>query len=156
MPLHHVAIAVKDIEKSLKFYRDALGLAVFHDAVISGPDAESAMMEKNAVVRMVLLSDEAGNMVELLDWRSPSVRDRTPEDRRFNSRGLVEVSFMVTDLKEAEQRLKENGFAFRTPVWRFGSDLPAYGGAEAWIRYVTDPDGVQVELMQVVIPGAPS
>ena len=37
-------------------------------------------------------------------------------------------------------------------TYLLGSGLAAYGGAEAWIRYVEDPDGVQVELMQVVAP----
>ena len=110
------------------------------------------MMEKGAKVRMVLLSDEVGNMIELLGWQSPSVRARPTEHQGFTSSGLVEVSLMVTDLGKAEENLKKHGFAFRTPVWRFGSDLPAYGGAEAWIRYVQDPDGVHVELMQVVAP----
>lgn len=155
MPLHHVAIAVTDMERSLAFYRDALGLAVFQDEVISGPDVDMGLMETGAKVRMVLLTDEAGNMIELLGWLSPPVRERPPEHRRFTSSGLVEVSFMVSDLQEAEEKLNKQGFSFRTPVWRFGSDLPAYGGAEAWIRYVEDPDGVQVELMQVVPPDNP-
>ena len=150
MRLHHVAIAVKDMDRSLAFYRDALGLAVFQDEVISGPDVDIALMEEDAIIRMVLLVDEAGNMIELLEWQFPSLMERPAEHRRFRSRGLVEVSLMVSDLQKAEDNLKKKGFAFRTPVWRFGSDLPAYGGAEAWIRYVEDPDGVQVELMQVV------
>ena len=44
MPLHHVAIAVTDMERSLAFYRDALGLAVFQDEVISGPDVDMGLM----------------------------------------------------------------------------------------------------------------
>ena len=152
MRLHHVAIAVKDVERSLSFYRDALGLALFQDEIISGPEVDAALMEKNARVRMVLLADEAGTMIELLDWLSPPARQRPSEHRRFTSVGLVEVSLMVNDLKITEDRLKKAGYHFRTPVWRFGRDLPAYGGAEAWIRYVEDPDGVQLELMQVVAP----
>ncbi len=152
MRLHHVAIAVKDMERSLSFYRDALGMALFQDELISGPDVDAGLMEENAKVRMVLLADEAGTMIELLGWHSPSPRQRPAEHRRFTSIGLVEVSLMVNDLKAVEDRLKKAGYSFRTPVWRFGSDLPAYGGAEAWIRYVEDPDGVQVEMMQVVVP----
>jgi catechol 2,3-dioxygenase-like lactoylglutathione lyase family enzyme len=152
MRLHHVAIAVKDMKRSLSFYRDALGLALFQDELISGPDVDAGLMEENAKVRMVLLADEAGTMIELLGWHFPSPRQRPAEHRRFTSIGLVEVSLMVSDLKVVEDRLKKAGYSFRTPVWRFGSDLPAYGGAEAWIRYVEDPDGVQVEMMQVVAP----
>ena len=146
MHLHHVAIAVGDMERSLAFYRDALGLAVFQDKVITGPDVDIALMETGARVRMVLVADEMGNMIELLGWLSPPVRERPPEHRRFTSRGLVEVSLMVSDLKKAEDRLRREGFSFRTPVWRFGGGLSAYGGAEACIRYVADPDGGGVSL----------
>jgi catechol 2,3-dioxygenase-like lactoylglutathione lyase family enzyme len=152
MRLHHVAISVENMDRSLAFYRDALGLSVFQDEVISGPDLDAGLMEKGARVRMILLADEAGSMIELLGWLSPPLQERLAEHRSFRSRGLVEVSLMVADLGKVEDDLKKNGFKFRTPVWKFGRDLAAYGGAEAWIRYAEDPDGVQVELMQVVAP----
>ena len=155
MHVHHAAITVKDIEKSIAFYRDGLGLNVFQDEVISGPEVDRSLMEQGAKVRMVLLMDETGNMIELLGWQSPLPRERPPEHMRFTSTGLVEVAFMVDDLEQVEESLKKAGYSFRTPVWRFGSDLEDYGGAEAKIRYVEDPDGVQVELMQVVMKGEP-
>ena len=152
MRLHHVGIAVKDMEQSVHFYRDVLGLAVFQDETISGPDVDAGLQAQDARVRMVLVMDEAGNMVELLGWQNPPATERPPEHMRFTSTGLVEVAFMVNDLEEVERRLKASGYSFRNPVWRFGSELESYGGAEAWIRYVEDPNGVQVELMQVVMP----
>lgn len=155
MRLHHVAISVKDMESSIAFYRDTLGLTIFQDEVISGPDVDMGLMETGARARMVLLADEAGNMIELLGWQSPPVRQRPPEHLRFTSTGLVEVCFMVSDLDKVEGNLARKGYSFRNPVWRFGSDLESYGGAEAKIRYVVDPDGVQVELMQVVMKGTP-
>lgn len=154
MHLHHVALAVKDMERSLSFYRDALGLALFEDAVISGPEVDAALMEANAEVRMVLLADQAGTMIELLGWHSPLPRPRPAEHRGFTSIGLVKVSLVVNDLETAGKKLKEAGFGFRTPLWRFGRNLPPYGGGEAWIRYVEDPDGVHVELMQIVEPAS--
>ena len=154
MHVHHVAITVKDMDKSIAFYRDGLGLSIFQDKVISGPEVDRSLMEPGAEVRMVLLMDETGNMIELLGWQSPPATERPPEHMRFNSTGLVEVAFMVNDMEQAEESLAKAGYSFRTPVWRFGSDLEDYGGAEAKIRYVEDPDGVQVELMQVVMKGA--
>jgi len=151
MPLHHVGIAVKDIDESLRFYCDGIGLQVFQDEVISGPDLDASLMIRNGRVRMVLLADPSGNMVELLGWINPVVRGRPKEFKDFTSVGLVEVAFMVPDLKQAEESLARIGYKFRSPVWSFGSDLPSYGGAHADMRYVLDPNGVQVELMQVVI-----
>ena len=151
MPLHHIAIAVKDMDESLKFYRDGIGLSVFQDEVISGPDLDASLMVRNGKVRMVLLSDPAGNMVELLGWINPVVRGRPKEFKNFTSVGLVEVAFMVSNLQQAEENLAKIGYKFRSPVWSFGSDLASYGGAHADMRYVLDPNGVQVELMQVVV-----
>ena len=153
MRLHHVAISVKDMERSLAFYRDALGLTLFQDEVISGTDVDIALMKTGARVRMVLLADEAGNMIELLAWQSSPVRERPPEHLEFTSTSLVEVCLMVSDLGKVEENLARKGFSFRTPVWRFGNGSDDYGGAYARIRYVEDPDGVQVELMQVVTQG---
>lgn len=152
MGLHHVGIAVRDMERSIQFYRDILGLQIFQDETVSGPDVDQGLNEQDARVRMVLLTDEAFNMVELLDWEHPPAVERPPQHLRFTSTGIVEVAFMVNDLEEVEKKLNAAGYSFRSPVWRFGSDLESYGGAEAWIRYVEDPNGVQVELMQVVMP----
>jgi catechol 2,3-dioxygenase-like lactoylglutathione lyase family enzyme len=151
MPLHHVAIAVRDMDESLKFYRDGIGLNIFQDEVISGPDVDASLLVKDGKLRMVLLADAAGNMIELLGWINPAARERPDEFKNFTSVGLVEVAFMVPDLKQAEENLAKIGYKFRSPVWSFGSDLEAYGGAHADMRYVLDPNGVQVELMQVVI-----
>lgn len=148
MRLNHVAIAVKDMENSLAFYRDALGLAVIEDAVISGPDLDMAVMETGARIRMVMFADEAGTMVELLGWQSRPVRERPPEDLKFTSTGLVEVCLIVSDLKKLEKDLREKGFKFRTPIWSFGNCMPGYDGPEVKVTHVVDPDGVQVELIQ--------
>ena len=148
MRLNHVAISVRDVENSLAFYRDALGLAVIADAVISGSDLDVAVMETGARIRMVMLLDEAGTMIELLGWESRPVRERPPEDLKFTSSGLVEVCLMVSDLKKLEKNLKEKGFKFRTPIWSFGNCMPGYDGPEVKVTHVVDPDGVQVELIQ--------
>lgn len=150
MRLHHVAISVKDMERSLAFYRDALGLTVFQDEMISGPDLDRALMETGARLRMVVVSDETGNMIELLGWESPPVRDRPPEHLKFSSTGLVEVCLIVSDLDSVEKNLARKDFRFRTPPWLFSNVLENAGIPETKVTHVEDPDGVQVELVQVV------
>jgi catechol 2,3-dioxygenase-like lactoylglutathione lyase family enzyme len=152
MNLHHVGICVKDMEKSIEFYQGALGLTLFQDEIISGPEVDAGLMEKDALVRMVILLDEAGNMIELLGWQSQEAREKPPEHNRFTSIGIVEVCLMVSDLDEAEKKLKEKGYGFRNPLWTFGKDIESYGGGYAKIRYVEDPNGIQVELMEIVAP----
>ena len=56
MRLNHVAISVKDMERSLAFWRDALGLQLIEDSMLSGPDMDMAVMEAGTSVRMVILA----------------------------------------------------------------------------------------------------
>ena len=61
MLVNHVGISVTDVEKSIEFYRDALGLTLFQDQMISGPDVDLHANVKDGKFRMVLLIDAAGN-----------------------------------------------------------------------------------------------
>lgn len=144
MRLNHVAISVKDMERSLAFWRDALGLQLIQDRMLSGPDLDMALMETGTSVRMVILADEVGSMIELLGWESPPVRERPPEHLKFTSTGLVEVCLAVSDLEKLEEDLAKKGIRFRTPVWILNIE-----GLDVKVTHVEDPDGVQVELIQL-------
>ncbi len=144
MRLNHVAISVKDMERSLAFWRDALGLQLIQDRMLSGPDLDMALMETGTSVRMVILADEVGSMIELLGWESPPVRERPPEHLKFASTGLVEVCLAVSDLEKLEEDLAKKGIKFRTPVWILNIE-----GLDVKVTHVVDPDGVQVELIQL-------
>ena len=41
--MHHTAISVKNIEGSLAFYRDLLGMKVVIDSRISGPEVDQIL-----------------------------------------------------------------------------------------------------------------
>ncbi len=144
MRFNHLAITVKDMEKSLVFYRDALGLKPTIDEIISGPDLDKAVMEPGARIRMVMLADEGENLaLELLEWQSRSAKERPPEHLGFSSTGLVEVCFSVPDFEKLEENLKKHGFEFRTRPWMF-----EVMGIKTKVTHVVDPDGVQVELIE--------
>jgi catechol 2,3-dioxygenase-like lactoylglutathione lyase family enzyme len=155
MLVNHVGISVTDVEKSIAFYRDGLGLTLFLDQMVSGPDVDLHCNVKDGKFRMVLLVDAAGNAVELWGWENPKPRVKPPEHDQFNSVGIMEVGLLVDDLEAAEKRLNEKGYSFRDPLWVFGKGQDWFGGAYAKIRYVLDPDGVQVEVIQMVSQVAP-
>ena len=150
MLVNHVGISVTDVEKSIEFYRDALGLTLFQDQMISGPDVDEHCGVKDGKFRMVLLIDAAGNAVELWGWVNPAPKVKPLEHSQFNSVGIIEIGLMVNDLEATEKRLNEKGYNFRDRLWVFGKGKDWFGGSYAKIRYVLDPDGIQVELIQLV------
>jgi len=72
------------------------------------------------------------------------VRERPPEHLKFASTGLVEVCLAVSDLEKLEEDLAKKGIRFRTPVWILNIE-----GLDVKVTHVVDPDGVQVELIQL-------
>jgi catechol 2,3-dioxygenase-like lactoylglutathione lyase family enzyme len=137
-------MSVKDMERSLAFYRDALGLELVIDGVVSGQDVDRGFMETGAIVRSVMLADEAGNMIQLLGWQSPQVRERPPEHLKYSSTGLVEICLQVNDLEKLRKDLEEKGFRFR--ILPYVMETNEF---KVKLAHLSDPDGVALELMQV-------
>ena len=150
MLVNHVGICVTDVEKSIEFYRDALGLTLFQDHVVSGPDVDEHCEVKDGKFRMVLLIDTAGNAIELWGWINPAPKPKPAEHCLHHSVGIIEVGFLVDNLNAVEKRLNVKGYGFRNRLWEFGKGQDWYAGHYAKIRYALDPDGIQVELVQLV------
>lgn len=141
-----VSITTKNVEESLAFYRDALGLKVTGDCIFKGPDFERAVMEPLAECRVITFTDEAGRAIELLDWVRPTARERPSEHLKYTSTGLSEVCFQTSDLEGAGKNLEKYGFKFRTPTWIF----EAPEGVKLEVTHASNPDGIQVELFQLL------
>ena len=144
MRWHHAAITVSDMQKSLSFYQDVLGFTLFMDEVVSGPELDKVFMETGVRIRMVMLTDEAGNMIELIEWQSHLATRRPSQYLKFKSTGLVEICLSVPDLEKLMDDLDKKGFKCRVPIWNFEA-----GGFGTKVTYVEDPDGVQIELIQI-------
>jgi catechol 2,3-dioxygenase-like lactoylglutathione lyase family enzyme len=79
--LHHAAVCVRDLETSLRFYREGLGLSVLADTVLDA-DLEPLLGVSTASVRIVFLgaSDNPDSgIVELLDLGLPEVASAAPQ-----------------------------------------------------------------------------
>ncbi|HVV75497.1 MAG TPA: VOC family protein [Mycobacteriales bacterium] len=139
MSLDHVVILVADAERSLAFYRDALGLGTIVDREFDGPWPEMFDGVATSRLRAMILGDpdhpERGN-VELLTFAEPV--DRGPGALPIRT-GTVMLSFMV-DLSEVLPKLEAAGAVdVRRATLKNGIDV-------ATLR---DPDGTLVELLNV-------
>lgn len=146
MLINHAAITVKDMDKSKKFYGDALGLTqTFDDWIPVTKEMDAYAGEKNLKMRVVLFADENGSMVELFEVASPKTKIRPTEHLRYPSTGLNELSFIVEDVEEVGKKLRAQGFDF----WGPALDFVAMGVRTK--QYIAlDPDGVMVEFVEIV------
>ncbi len=142
--VHHSAIVVHDLDSSLRFYRDGIGLEVLMDHVFDG-DWRTLFDAPSNTLRSVFVGDhrnaDAG-VVELVvfDGEAP-----TPAGRAGGSTagaGFFLLSFYV-DVDAVLERLVALGFG---PARRI--DQPSPTGPVA-MASLLDPDGVRIELVGV-------
>jgi catechol 2,3-dioxygenase-like lactoylglutathione lyase family enzyme len=136
--IHHAGICPADLEASLRFYVEGVGLEVILDITMP-VDLEPLLGVTTSSARTVFLGsaeDTEAGMLELLDLGTDRVAEQAPAVG-LPSRGLCLVSFQ-TPVEPALARLAALGLG--GPPRR----LQTRGNLAAT---VVDPDGVVVELM---------
>jgi len=142
--LHHVGITVKDLDASLRFYHDVLGLQFSNEPSpwFDAPELGPAVGVPGAALRQVslLLGDTT---LELLEYKSPP--SETPEPLKSNNVGASHVAFLVEDIDAKKAELEAKGISFYSDVNVVDEGVLA---GWRWV-YFEDPDGYPLELVQV-------
>jgi lactoylglutathione lyase len=122
--LGHVAIKVKDVDRSLAFYVDKLG---FPEMLRLHNDDGSLWL-----VYLRITDDQ------YLEVFPNAENDRAPG---WNANGVNHICLTIGDLDAVIERLEAKGVALLLPK-KQGAD----GNVQAWIE---DPDGNRIEMMQM-------
>jgi catechol 2,3-dioxygenase-like lactoylglutathione lyase family enzyme len=140
--IHHVSIAVPDIETAIAWYSKIFGLTVEH------------RMETNFGMRGAFLR-RPGIRLEL--WQSASLPD-TPEARRAPKQdmkimGIKHVAFVVPDLRTALAALLKQGVELiavqydRNEPMKPDADPLAPGKRRPFSLFIADPFGTPIEIL---------
>lgn len=118
----HTCLNVMDLERSIAFYRDLLGLKLARRFEVKKNNAEIAFVE-----------DAAGNAVELTHWRE---KKQLVEGDNFDH-----IALGVKELKATIERLRARGVTIAMEPFKLE------GGAHQ-IAFIKDPDGNWLELIE--------
>lgn len=145
--IDHFGATVSDIERSLGFWRDLLGLAEVGRGVIEWEHIDRLVALDQTKIEWVELRIPGGGTVELMQYHRP-VAAPVPTGQE-NEPGRSHLSLLVDDLTTTLAELKAAGVRSRTaePI---DMELGAYAGGKG--AYVFDPDGVQIELIERARP----
>ena len=137
--IHHCGIGVRDMEVSLKFYCDQLGLEKGEDIEIEGPLVGAIVgLPPDTKVRIVHLPVCEGQELELFQYMKPDGSSFPPDFRQCDG-GVIHVALIVDDVMEMYDRLTAEGIKFNSQPYDLAAGL---------VVYMRDPDGITVELMQ--------
>ncbi|MCW8899137.1 MAG: VOC family protein [Gammaproteobacteria bacterium] len=141
--IRHVGFVVKDLELSLKFYSDILGLEVYRRFTEEGDFIDKLTGINNVKLEWVKLIIPKGGLIELLQYHShpdPDISDGVKRSES-NRLGCSHVALTVTNLSDLYGELISNGYECKS------EPLIAPGG-KAKILYALDPDGAILELIE--------
>ncbi len=138
--IRHTGIVVSDMERSLHFYRDLLGLEVWADFRDNSDFVQNVTDVPGAHLWMIKLKAADGVSIELLQYLSHP--QDVPEPVRACDVGCNHVAFQVSDLDALYAQLQAAGIRFHAPP-----TLSADGSAK--VTYCRDPEGVIIELVEL-------
>ncbi len=137
---NHASFTVSDMDASLQFYRDLLGMKVEADREIQGPHITQITGFPEAHLRAANLR-LSGFMLELIQYRSP--KGEHPALRTCNV-GNAHIAFDVEDMASMYREFSARGVRFRSePV-----SSPAGPLKGGYTVYASDPDGITIEFIQ--------
>lgn len=132
--IDHVGIAVADLDATIKWYHDNLGMIVVHEEINTEQGVREAMLSVRgaqaggAQVQLMAPLDETSTIAKFIDKRGP---------------GLQQLAYRVSDLDTLSERLRDKGV-------RLLYEAPRRGTANSRINFIhpKDAGGVLVELVE--------
>jgi len=138
--IRHTGIVVTDMERSLEFYRDVMGLEPVIDFSEKGAFIDTISKGAGIDLRMIKLVAEDGGMVELLQYVSHPQGDRG--DNKLWETGPTHVAFTVDDVDKTYSEWSARG----VPCCSAPAVSP---DGKAKLFFCQDPDGTYLEIVEM-------
>ena len=142
--IHHIGLTVSDIERSIRFYRDLLGMALIRRRPHVTADYVAKQTGYEGVelnVASFKVGDDSGQSLEVVQYMNHT---GPPLDQATNRPGSSHLCLLVTDLRSCYHDLSAQGVRFKSEPVTITAG-PNEGGL---VVYLYDPDGYALELFQ--------
>jgi catechol 2,3-dioxygenase-like lactoylglutathione lyase family enzyme len=137
----HVGIVVKDLEKSIHFWQELIGLKVISDNIEPSPYIEELLSLNAANLRTVKFSDNNGFIVELLKFASPSNNPDWQGD--LSTTGLTHIALTVENVEELVRKLSEFSYASLSKIMKSPN-------GQVKVVFINGPENLKLELVEVL------
>ncbi len=141
--LSHVGLTVRDLDDSLAFWRDHLGLRQIGRGIVEWEHLDRIVGLDGTKIEWAELELPGGAILEFFAYQSPAAGPLPAGG--INRPGMAHICLEVADVEQVTEQLKAAGYRTRS---RELVTIPrgAYKGVKC--IYFLDPDGVTLELSE--------
>ena len=136
----HTGITCKDLQKSLEFYQDYLGLEVIQDFWDDSDYINDLTGIKKANIHMIKLKADDGTVIELVDY---TTHPTNLIDQEIYNVGVCHIALQVYDIDNAYDVLCNKGVKF------FSKPILSSEGI-AKVCFCMDPNNIRIELVEML------
>jgi glyoxylase I family protein len=144
--IYHVGLTVRDLDRSVRFYRDILGLQYQGEILMEGKETEAMFQRPGCRARVAYLNGAAQLQmppVELIMFLGEEIRQQ-PMD--LFSTAISELCFYTDDAEGVYRKLIGHGVECLSTPQEFDFRAAGFGRSKAF--YFRDPDGIILEIME--------
>jgi tRNA(Arg) A34 adenosine deaminase TadA/catechol 2,3-dioxygenase-like lactoylglutathione lyase family enzyme len=144
--IHHLSFTVTDLERTVDFYQNVLGMRLVGRKHRQAADLGAALFgdgapEDSGAEILIADMELGGTRVEFIQYVEPATK---PYPGDPSVAGSAHIAILTQDIESEFRRLQAAGVRFHTPV-RIVRDR----GRPLWRWcYFRDPDGICVELVE--------
>ena len=147
----HVGMGVWDVDKTYAFYKNLFGYKIkLNDITIASKEMAPVVGNIETMRMAMFMNAAGGGILEFIEHKSSPIRP-FPEQAGYGSYGVLEIGFGVRAIDKVVDAFRAKGVSFLTPV----CEIELEGGRRWRYAYLKDPDGLLVQLVEDIRPGAP-
>ena len=136
--VNHTGISVRDIDRSLTFYRDLLGLELIFDSDLDDVPPLNAVVGMDKARGRVVWLRAGDTMIELWQWDYPEGRP-LPDDYCPADRGVTHYALETDNVDELYERVIAAGYQANTHPLDLGLHKTTY---------IRGPDDEIIEILE--------
>lgn len=142
----HAGFSVSNLERSISFYRDVLGLELRHRQTGDNRYTRTLVGYDDAVIHVAQFtirgqSPPSGHVLELIEYETPRGEAIAASNARI---GSAHLAFEVDDIWAMAAQIVESGGSLVSEPVAITAGINAGG----WAMYLRDPDDITLELIQ--------